>query len=358
MKIELYKKDLIDVLNVCQHVIGPKRSDDAWNLTKLTFVDQKMILQSTDGDSDFQYSFNSATGNGSICLNYHDFKRMVNTFKTKTICLEVKDNSIGINNIFTQKILSSSDLYPGSDILPMDFKWSILPDDLKKSIDRCLYAIGENETRKNLMGLNISSDGDVLRFMGADGFRIAEQKFNRSCLDFDLIVPKSAYQALSKLCSKADLFQVGFDDYHISFTSPGLKFRSRLIEADYPNLDTLLNHRQSCQVEFNRKLLLETLIQIKEISESESNDFIKFDFGDNSVLLATWDKTKTDLVVNYDDKPCYFALNLSLLIETLNNMKVETIFIRFDNFKDSPIVIENDDWNDFRSLLMPVRIEW
>ena len=85
---------------------------------------------------------------------------------------------------------------------------TITVDDLRRCIDMTLFAAITNESRRNLMGVCLSSIGDQkMRWLSTDGHRLAQTVKSVDSLNFDagkeVIVPR---KALTEVRRVAELF--------------------------------------------------------------------------------------------------------------------------------------------------------
>ena len=135
---------------------------------------------------------------GSIC---------VNAKKVYDICREFQGNDIRIRSTEQHWVHITSGasemrlplvevgLYPQTELEQFSESLTLPAQDLKQCIDMTLFASQTNESRKNLMGVNLSSkEGNLTRWLATDGHRLAQVLKGVESASFesvsDVIIPR------------------------------------------------------------------------------------------------------------------------------------------------------------------------
>ena len=115
-------------------------------------------------------------------------------------------------------------LYPQTVLEELPQSMTITVDDLRRCIDMTLFAAITNESRRNLMGVCLSSIGDQkMRWLSTDGHRLAQIVKSVDSLNFDVekevIIPR---KVLTEVRRVAELFgesvNITFDDRVMQFS--------------------------------------------------------------------------------------------------------------------------------------------
>ncbi|MGY8701042.1 MAG: DNA polymerase III subunit beta, partial [bacterium] len=177
---------------------------------------------------------------GSIC---------VNAKKVFDIVKELKDDEVHIRSteqLWIYITCGSSELrlpsvevglYPQTVLEKLPESVTISVEDLKSCIDMTLFAAITNESRRNLMGVCLSSTSDQqTRWLSTDGHRLAQIIKSVDELNIDaeqeVIIPR---KALTEVRRAADMFgktvNITFDSRVMQFSGGQISFKTRLIEG-------------------------------------------------------------------------------------------------------------------------------
>ncbi len=298
---------------------------------------------------------------------------VVDCTKLSKLIQKVKYESVVLEWIDYQLLITAGKLkikIPAldSDSLPK-MEWSeskrnfILPaKDWKQIYDRCFSSIGRDESRKNLTGLNILNDcSGTVTFIGADAFRIAEQKKQVKCINsenINLILPGTTFKKSSKIFDE-DEITFSFNDNHVVMTSGQKTLQVNIIEAPYPDLNRLL--QTDCDPHSVGTLeLLDALEMTRELTNEDKSVIIKLSIN-GSLKIET---QKTELGCGFEIpvdsvRESVIGLNLMFFYDAIRIFKKrgETIELYVKD-KLSPVVIESQELVDFKIVIMPVAISW
>ena len=179
---------------------------------------------------------------GSIC---------VNAKKVFDIVKELQDEDVKIRSteqLWIHITCGSSEmrlpsvevgLYPQTVLEELPQSVTISVDDLKQCIDMTLFAAITNESRRNLMGVCLSSTSDQqTRWLSTDGHRLAQILKSVDDMNFsedhEVIVPR---KVLTEVRRVADLFGqkvvISFNERVMQFTGSRISFKTRLIEGNF-----------------------------------------------------------------------------------------------------------------------------
>ena len=236
----------------------------------------------------------------------------------------------------------------------------------KEIVERCKSSIGDNESRKSLMGLNITHAGnDKVVFTGADAYRIAEQKKTVNVINltgFNGILSGTTLKKTVKLFDDDDItFSFDKDLEKLTMSSDDRVLTVDLIAAEYPNLSSLLcESGQPVYIEspelYDAMDMVQTIVseggknmtgKITMIDNSFKIEVQKTEFSDGSVEIPMEGINENVIGINI-----HFFSDLAALFK-----KTERISINISS-DQSPILIQSEEFEGFKAVLMPVRINW
>ena len=306
---------------------------------------------------------------GSIC---------VNAKKVFDIVKELQDEDVKIRSteqLWIHITCGSSEmrlpsvevgLYPQTVLEDLPQSVTISVDDLKQCIDMTLFAAITNESRRNLMGVCLSSTSDKqTRWLSTDGHRLAQILKSVDDLNFsedqEVIVPR---KALTEVRRTADLFGqtvvISFDERVMQFTGGRISFKTRLIEGKFPNCDPIIPKDNTMEIIVNRESFINSLRIVSSIS-SEKLRPVKLLISQGVLKLesekADYGEVVDEIEIGYEGDPFQIGFNSRYLLDVLIVIESEDIKLECKNSM-SPTIIKSTVDESFLSVIMPLRVEW
>ena len=306
---------------------------------------------------------------GSIC---------VNAKKVFDIVKELQDEDVKIRSteqLWIHITCGSSEmrlpsvevgLYPQTVLEDLPQSVTISVDDLKQCIDMTLFAAITNESRRNLMGVCLSSTSDQqTRWLSTDGHRLAQILKSVVDLNFsedqEVIVPR---KALTEVRRTADLFGqtvvISFDERVMQFTGGRISFKTRLIEGKFPNCDPIIPKDNTMEIIVNRESFINSLRIVSSIS-SEKLRPVKLLISQGVLKLesekADYGEVVDEIEIGYEGDPFQIGFNSRYLLDVLIVIESEDIKLECKNSM-SPTIIKSTVDESFLSVIMPLRVEW
>jgi len=306
---------------------------------------------------------------GSIC---------VNAKKVFDIVKELQDEDVKIRSteqLWIHITCGSSEmrlpsvevgLYPQTVLEDLPQSVTISVDDLKQCIDMTLFAAITNESRRNLMGVCLSSTSDQqTRWLSTDGHRLAQILKSVDDLNFsedkEVIVPR---KALTEVRRTADLFGqtvvISFDERVMQFTGGRISFKTRLIEGKFPNCDPIIPKDNTMEIIVNRESFINSL-RIDSSISSEKLRPVKLLISQGVLKLesekADYGEVVDEIEIGYEGDPFQIGFNSRYLLDVLIVIESEDIKLECKNSM-SPTIIKSTVDESFLSVIMPLRVEW
>jgi len=306
---------------------------------------------------------------GSIC---------VNAKKVFDIVKELQDEDVKIRSteqLWIHITCGSSEmrlpsvevgLYPQTVLEDLPQSVTISVDDLMQCIDMTLFAAITNESRRNLMGVCLSSTSDQqTRWLSTDGHRLAQILKSVDDLNFsedkEVIVPR---KALTEVRRTADLFGqtvvISFDERVMQFTGGRISFKTRLIEGKFPNCDPIIPKDNTMEIIVNRESFINSLRIVSSIS-SEKLRPVKLLISQGVLKLesekADYGEVVDEIEIGYEGDPFQIGFNSRYLLDVLIVIESEDIKLECKNSM-SPTIIKSTVDESFLSVIMPLRVEW
>ncbi|MBC8219564.1 MAG: DNA polymerase III subunit beta [Proteobacteria bacterium] len=306
---------------------------------------------------------------GSIC---------VNAKKVFDIVKELKDDEVHIRSteqLWIYITCGSSELrlpsvevglYPQTVLEKLPESVTISVEDLKSCIDMTLFAAITNESRRNLMGVCLSSTSDQqTRWLSTDGHRLAQiiKSVDDLIIDAEqeVIIPR---KALTEVRRAADMFgktvNITFDSRVMQFSGGQISFKTRLIEGKFPNCDPIIPKDNNLEILVNRENFSNSLRIVSSIS-SEKLRPVKLIISAGVLRLesekADYGEVVDEIEAGYEGESFQIGFNARYLLDVLGVIDSDDIILECKNSM-SPTIIKSSTDESFLSVIMPLRVEW
>lgn len=230
--------------------------------------------------------------------------------------------------------------------------------ELLEAIKGVKYAVAKDEVRPVLTNI-LWEDTNLV---GVDGYRVITKTVS-SNVDMPILIVSVAYTLLEKLldAKSQDLVTVFLDVDHsdkryVTFTFGDWMLTTRVGEGEFLNYKQVFTDDFDIIGTVDRKILLESLEFLKQdknpLKLNVSDTHIKM----TMVTLNNQLKDEIEMVANdYKLKePLEIAFNPKYLIESLKNIKDETVTLKFVGSSLTPLIIEHTKGKD---LILPIRLK-
>jgi len=176
-----------------------------------------------------------------------------------------------------------------------------------------------------------------------------------------LILPSKTVNELNRLLQDKGDTEIRFSDNQVSFALKGEKdsgviILSKLIEGNYPNYRQVIPAETKERVPLAREEFLHALRRA-EIMTSEKSNSVKLSFGKNRLEITANSpevgEAKETLTINYKGPDIAIAFNPKYLIDPLNALSNDEVFIELID-ELSPGVLKIN--GPFLYVVMPMRL--
>jgi DNA polymerase-3 subunit beta len=226
------------------------------------------------------------------------------------------------------------------------------------------FGISTDESRYVLNGIFISLKDHKMTMVATDGRRLAlvdEEVDVSEKSQGEFIVPAKAVAELNRLLQDKGVIEIRYSDNHASFTLKDDKgfsilIVSKLIEGNYPNYRQVIPGEVKERVSLMREEFLHALRRA-EIMTSEKANSVKLAFGKNNLAITANSpevgEARESLAINYKGKEMAIAFNPKYLIDPLNALVNDEVFIELID-ELSPGVLKIN--GPFLYVVMPMRL--
>lgn len=231
--------------------------------------------------------------------------------------------------------------------------------ELSDALRQIVPAASTDENRAVLCGVLIAAEGDGIRLVGTDSYRLAIRDIPGIGLLAEgqsVLVPATALAELNRALSTGPSAVLHLGDREAFFRVGNLRMATRLIEGDFPNYRPLIPTDRANVATIDREPLMDALKRVKLLAADAVPVRLQFEAG--SVTLST---SSTDvgtaneaIEASYAGADITVAVNPDYLRAGLEAAGGETVSIAInDTLK--PLVVSGNE-PGFTYIVMPVRV--
>jgi DNA polymerase-3 subunit beta len=257
-----------------------------------------------------------------------------------------------------------ADEFPPMPKFKDDKKVSQPQENIRAMIRKTSFAVSTDESRYVLNGIFISLKDGKMTFVATDGRRLAlvdEEVDISEKSAGEFIVPAKAINELNRLLQDKGDVEIKFGENQASFalkneTGFSVLLITKLIEGNYPNYRQVIPGEAKERIAVGREELMQALRRA-EIMTSEKANSVKLSFGKNVLTITANSpevgEARETMAINYKGKELAIAFNPRYLIDPLNALTEDEVFIELID-ELSPGVIKIN--GPFLYVVMPMRL--
>jgi DNA polymerase-3 subunit beta len=274
----------------------------------------------------------------------------------KKIILTTKNNKFELNTLkdydFHKLINEDEEL---EEIL-------INKEKLKEAIKKTKFSIAIDSPQKYLNGLFLEISEEKITAASSDGHRLSlikKESANNINQNKEVIIPKRTIDEFLKLLNETGKEEVSLliNENYIVLNNEYTTISSKLIDGDYPDYKQIFPEDFDNQIIISKKEFEKSLKQV-EIFTKE-NKTIHLSFENNNLKVTTNSEkgsAKSNIETSNFDGNINISFNVAYLIQTLQNLNSENIVFNVDNLDAKVVVINDEDDNDCKYLIMAIKI--
>jgi DNA polymerase III subunit beta len=260
---------------------------------------------------------------------------------------------------FTVRTLSPDDFPKFPEVHP-EKKASIPTDILVNVVKQVSKAVSRDETRPILTGVLTVIEGDALRMVATDSYRLAVREVTLPTAvsePLEVVVPGKAMDEVPKLAGSAESVSIGVSENQVVFEFGQTTYVSRRIEGNFPNYRQLFPKEFETVVTVDRNELHEAIKRVSLMAQHNAPLRLKVTESTLTLSAQSADvgEAVEDLMVATQGKDVEIAFNHAFLIDGVSSATAEQVQIELVN-PLKPGVLRPVGDEDYSYLLMPVRL--
>ncbi len=229
-----------------------------------------------------------------------------------------------------------------------------------EGLGQVVTAASADESRPVLTGVLLAAEGNGLRMVSTDSYRLAVRDLPGTSLLAEgqtVLVPSRALHELKRVLGHADNMTLVLGEREASFVVGGTRLTTRLIEGEFPNYRQLIPQSQPNRLTVGREQLIDAVRRVKLMAREATPIRLSMRDGSLELIAVTQElgKAHEEIDAHYTGEDLMVAFNPEYLLDGLEvapgaEVTLETVD------PQRPALLRSTDSDDFLYLLMPVRV--
>lgn len=368
MNLSIAKEQLLAGLQAVQNVVSTRTTLPILSNVLMRADGEKIEFTATDLDVTITCSVEAKVKKGgSTTLPVKKLFGITRELSGGEIDLEVDEKnicSIRSGPSFYRIHGLAAEEFPPVTKFKDDKKVTVAQDKFKSMLRKTSFAISTDEARYVLNGIFISLKDHKMTIVATDGRRLAlvdEEVDVPEKSHGDIIIPAKAVGELNRLLQDKGEVTVRYSENQAEFSLKDEKgatvvIVTKLIEGNYPNYRQVIPNETKERISVSREEFLHALRRA-EIMTSEKANSVKLNFGKNNLSITANSpevgEARESIAVNYKGKEMAIAFNPKYMIDPLNALPNDEVFIELID-ELSPGVLKIN--GPFLYVVMPMRL--
>jgi DNA polymerase-3 subunit beta len=365
MKVVVAVEELKKKLNQVRAVVDTKSTIPVLGFVRVEAKEGKLRITGNDLSASLSVELNGKVeGEGALLLPAAPTAQVLGLLTTPEVTLSNVDSETGP---YTHVVFDAGkeynatfktpkpDAFPEPDAVPTEIPIILIGvSTLQQLIERVIFCVPEADGKTNISVGLLESDGQRLRAVGTDGFKLAIAEADGPNEVFQFNLPKTAMTLLRGI--SGDKVSISESDTAFFFITESETLIVRKVHGQFPPYQRILPSEHKTEVTLSAKAFQDSLSLTLPIANPEEPR-VQFTTAENSIILAaTSDEIgsgQTSVPATFSGAPADIILNadflFSFLKEASNIENPLTVRVQA-----SDKIVDFHAGPDYRFLIMPI----
>jgi DNA polymerase-3 subunit beta len=246
------------------------------------------------------------------------------------------------------------------DTFVADF--SVEQKKFRKLLDRVGFSMAQQDIRYYLNGMLLTTEGQTLSSVATDGHRLAlaSLTLDQEIGKLDVIIPRKTVLNLNKMLeNKEEILKLKISNNQIILITEHTEIVSKLIEGKFPDHKRVIPSNYTKNILLNRQELLNGL-QRASILCNEKLRGVHLQIARDTLKItghnADQEESEEEIAIAADFDPFDIGFNVNYLLDALSNLSDNSEINLSVQDTNSSAVITIPEQDDFKYVVMPMRI--
>lgn len=364
LRLSVDRAAFVDALSIVSRAVSTRSIIPALAGIHLLAETGSLTLTATDGDLSVRTRVSSAVQTGGTAVVpgrlLADVARQLPAGEVSIAAGEGGLLEIDCGGASFKLRLLAADDFP--QIQPLEGTSIEIPvNEFSETIDQVARSASRDETRPHLTGVLLSVNGDKLRAVATDSYRLAVRTTKLSApagSNIEANVPARALQEAVRISEGNETVRITLTDRQISFATEESILHSRLIDGQFPDFEQLLPDSYEHELDIDVAELLEAVKRVSLLAQRNTPLKAALREGELEVSAQTTDvgeARETIPAPDFTGEPLEIGFNPEFLKEGLDSAHTERARFKLISAFRPGLIVSGDD-DEFMYLVMPIRL--
>lgn len=254
--------------------------------------------------------------------------------------------------------------FPNVEQIATPIEVQISQQHLQRILKKTAHAMGVNDVRYYLNGVNLDLQDNRLRAVATDGHRmaIAGAEVDSTGETMSCILPDGAANNLSSLLTNSETeitLRLGSQHFHaeLPFGDSGrLDFISSLIDGKFPNYNRVIPSRNDKTILATREDLCIAIARVGLVANKYKG--MRWELTPDCITVSCTDgseEASETVTVEYAGTPLELGFNFGYLLDALKTISATTVNLSLGDVSSSAMITDPNDASAMY-IVMPMRL--
>ena len=383
MKFRCERDSLVDVLTTAGRAVSARTSAMALSGVRIEATGNHLAVVGTDLDLTVHASTEAIGITDGVCVApARLLADIVRSLEPGAVTVEAEGEKVEIGAARSRFSLRTFpvDDFPSLPEPPQPA--TFLPaDSLASALRQVVRAASSDDARPLLTGVLIAAEGNGVRLVATDSYRLAMRDIDGSDALVDsaqILVPARALAELQKLSvlgstakessaaatdgahdeGEGPTVGLSVGDHDVTFTAGGVKVSTRLLDGSYPDYRQLIPAEYPNRLHVGKDSLLDALRRVRLLVRDNTTP-VRLSMRSGGVDLTVVSQEVGDasetVDADFDGAELTIAFNPTYLIDGVEAVTGDEVLLETVD-ATKPATVRAAEETNFRYLLMPVRV--
>lgn len=365
MKFSINKTELLNALNIVQKGTAARSTLPVLSGILIDAHQDELTFQATDLELSIQYDVVALVEEpGRAVLPGKLFLDIVKKLPDMAVTVQATEDSAVIScdaSTFQIKALNAED-FPSFPHVDVNQRIDVPFDLFANMVKRVHRVASKDESRPNITGVLVTLEGNVLRMVATDSYRLAvtqSQLPTTAAEDFSALISAGFLSNISALPRTEEPVSLALAQNQIVVTYQNTVFINRRIEGNFPNYKQLLPTSYATRATVSTRALSDAVGRASLMGHSNGAVRLSVDADGQVLTLLSTDQdvgsAQETIPVSCDGESGEIAFNQSYLSEGLALIDTNEVYLDIQSSL-KPGILRAVGGEDYLYLIMPLRI--
>lgn len=360
MKLVCSREELSRGLQTVLRSVGARAGIPALSGVLIELSDTDLTLTTTDLELTTRVRLGLTGEAGKVLLPARLLAEIVRSLGSDEVELVTENGSVRVAGGRTKYEIRSlsPDDFPRVETTADTKSIAVAGGLLATALGQVATAASRDETRPVLTGVLFEGEGDELRVVATDSYRLAVRTLKIGGVgDLRVLIPARAIIEVARLAAGEQEVRIEIASAQVSFHLGETVVQSRLIEGEFPAYKQLLPTDQPNQLTVAKSEFIEAVKRVALLAQDATPVFLEL--SDEVIRVSCHaqglGEGDGDVDGRYVGEEMRAAFNPGYLEAGVGATESDEVRIDFTD-PQRPALVHAPDDTDFRYLLMPIRV--